>query len=207
MGEIRAFSKRARWSPTEEDLLSKTYHALPRWELAALFPHRDIRNVQCKANMMGLVRPKKPKRSQEAYLAAKREGMARQRQRDPEGMRQKQKEWCERNREHVREKNRSYMDRRFFWAKTMRLDGPDAATHIDLARRWKAQRGRCALTGRRLDRSAEIDHRHPKSKGGVDAIGNLQWVCREANRAKGNLTEEEFFDLCASVCLFRESAA
>lgn len=34
----------------------------------------------------------------------------------------------------------------------------------------------------------EIDHKHPKSKGGSDNIRNLQPLHRDANRAKGNKT-------------------
>lgn len=138
-------------------------------------------------------------RTHEEYLKAKREGMARLRARDPDAARRKQLDWHRRNREHNTQKMRDYYARRFFWGRAMKLRGPGRATYQDLARMWKAQRGRCALTGRRLDRTAEVDHILPKVKGGGDEAGNLRWVCREANLAKRDLTDAEFLALCQSV--------
>ena len=63
----------------------------------------------------------------------------------------------------------------------------------------------CALTGRPLDfnkpETYEYDHIIPTSRGGDNTIDNLQIVCPEANRAKQNLTDEEFLDLCKEVVL------
>ena len=65
----------------------------------------------------------------------------------------------------------------------------------------------CALTGRPLDfdkpETYEYDHIIPTSRGGDNTIDNLQIVCPEANRAKQNLTDEEFVDLCKEVVLNR----
>jgi 5-methylcytosine-specific restriction endonuclease McrA len=102
-------------------------------------------------------------------------------------------------RERNTEKMRRYAQRRFFWSKATKLRGEDAATFLALARLWKEQRGLCAITGRRLDRTAEIDHRLPRARGGGDNIANLQWVTREANRAKRDLTDAEFVALCSDV--------
>lgn len=199
MGEVRAFSKRQRWTSTEVSLLAQSYATTPRAALAALFPGRPIRSVECKANGLGLARVKKPKRTRNEHLAAKREGMARRRAEDPEAVRQMQRAWSDKNRESLRARNRAYLRSRFFWARALRLKQHDAATHVQLARLWKQQRGLCALTGRKLDRSAEIDHKLPKSKGGGDEIENLQWVCKQVNRAKRDLTDEEFALLCTDV--------
>lgn len=138
-------------------------------------------------------------RSREEYLKAKREGMARLRAKDPDAAREKQKAWNERNRDHVRTKNREYYTRRYFWARMTKLRGPERASHVELARLWRSQRGLCALTGRRLGREAELDHILPKARGGKDDIGNLRWVCSEVNMAKRDLTDDEFNALCGDV--------
>jgi 5-methylcytosine-specific restriction endonuclease McrA len=138
-------------------------------------------------------------RTIEQVREAKRLHMAQKRASNPDRVREMQKLWCDANRDAVREKNRSYYGRRFFWARMTKLRNTDRASHLELAGLWKSQRGRCALTGRRLDRSAELDHILPKTRGGTDQIGNLQWVCREVNFAKRNLTDAEFTVLCADV--------
>jgi CRISPR/Cas system Type II protein with McrA/HNH and RuvC-like nuclease domain len=140
-------------------------------------------------------------RSHNEYLKAKREGMARLRARDPDAARRKQKDWNERNRQRVRDKIRTYHNRRFFWAKCCRLrrEG-NAATPFELACLWKKQRGLCGLTGERLSRkNAELDHILPKARGGDGSIGNLRWVTKVANRAKRDMTDDEFFLLCNNV--------
>ena len=63
----------------------------------------------------------------------------------------------------------------------------------------------CALTGRPLQfnnpDTYEYDHIMPTSRGGDNSINNLQIVCPEANRAKQNLTDQEFLDLCKEVVI------
>lgn len=138
-------------------------------------------------------------RTVEEIREAKRLHMARKRAANPDFIREQQRAWCEANRGAVRQKNRDYYNRRFFWARRTKLRGPERASHIELARLWKAQRGLCALTGRRLDRAAELDHILPRVRGGRDDIANLRWVCREVNLAKRDLTDAEFFALCGDV--------
>jgi len=91
------------------------------------------------------------------------------------------------------------MRRRFFYARACNLRGPGHATARDLAALWKAQRGLCALTGARLDRTAEMDHIIPRVRGGSDTIENLRWVTRDVNRAKRDLLDADFFALCRAV--------
>jgi 5-methylcytosine-specific restriction endonuclease McrA len=125
--------------------------------------------------------------------------MRRKRAEDPEAIRQQQRSWHERNRDRNLTKMRDYYARRFFWAKAMKLRGKNRANYKGLASLWRSQRGLCALTGRRLDRSAQLDHILPKAKGGDDQIGNLQWLCPEANLSKRDLTDAEFQALCSDV--------
>jgi hypothetical protein len=68
-----------------------------------------------------------------------------------------------------------------------------------LASLWKRQRGLCALSGRKLDRTAHIDHIVPASLGGSDEIGNLRWLDPWVNTARGTLTDDEFRRRCFQV--------
>ncbi len=145
-------------------------------------------------------------RSREEHLRAKREGMARLRARDPVAARRKRNDFHARNREQQTEKMRKYYARRFFWGRAMKLRGEGRATYRDLAAIWKRQRGLCALTGQRLDRTAEVDHILPKVRGGGDKAENLRWVCRPVNLAKRDLTDVEFHALCANVIATAEAA-
>lgn len=72
-------------------------------------------------------------------------------------------------------------------------------TENQLRELWEKQGGRCALTGRPLDTSAELDHIVPKTRGGQDSLENAQWLCHEANQAKRNMLDSEFLSLCQEV--------
>jgi HNH endonuclease len=67
----------------------------------------------------------------------------------------------------------------------------------------------CYLTGRKIDlnhsRSYNLDHVVPKSRGGDDSLGNCQIACREANFAKGDLSYDEFIQLCKEVLEHHEN--
>jgi diadenosine tetraphosphate (Ap4A) HIT family hydrolase len=57
----------------------------------------------------------------------------------------------------------------------------------------KAADGRCALCGiTKKDRPLQVDHIKPRSKGGTNAIENLQGLCDESNRAKSNRDGTDF---------------
>ena len=77
-------------------------------------------------------------------------------------------------------------------------------TEQELESLWVAQGGRCALTGRLLDASAEVDHIVPKTRGGGYTFDNCRWLCREANQAKRDLLDEEFFALCEEMLAWRQ---
>lgn len=70
------------------------------------------------------------------------------------------------------------------------------------------QEYRCALTGCPLTPDdAEVDHILPLSKGGEHELSNLQIVTRRVNRAKGDMTPAEFFELCERVTAMRAQRA
>lgn len=62
------------------------------------------------------------------------------------------------------------------------------------------QDGNCALSGIPIDlMTCEIDHILPETRGGSDDLTNLRLVCTRANEAKGNMTDDEFLELCCNV--------
>ncbi len=122
-----------------------------------------------------------------------------QRDADREGVKQRRNDWYQRTKAARGPVRNALMQRRFFYGRSINLRGPGKATARDLAALWKAQRGLCALTGRRLDRTAEIDHIIPKVRGGAHKIGNLRWVVKDANRAKRDLLDADFIALCRDI--------
>lgn len=137
-------------------------------------------------------------RTPDEVREAKRLHMARKRAADIETARAYGREYHHRNRAQNCAKLREYHAKRFFWARAKKCLGSVTEARA-LARIWKSQRGLCALTGRRLDRSAQIDHIIPKARGGADEIGNLRWVCPEVNYAKRDLTDEQLLAMCGDV--------
>lgn len=196
MGTVRSYSPHVRWTKGEEEIIRLHYPTAPITELEAMLPGRGRRTIQCKANEMGVRREKPPKRTPDEIRAAKAAHMARKRAANPDAARAYQNAHRAKNRDRLNAKTRENTSRRLFWARALRLR--NGITARDLAKIWRNQRGLCALTGDKLDRTAEIDHKIPRSRGGDDSLGNLQWVTRAANRAKRDLTDEEFLLLCKS---------
>jgi CRISPR/Cas system Type II protein with McrA/HNH and RuvC-like nuclease domain len=64
---------------------------------------------------------------------------------------------------------------------------------------------KCYLTGRKIDTldvtTYEFDHIIPLSKGGTSSFENLGIAKPEANRAKYDLSVEEFIELCKDVLI------
>ena len=196
MGASRAWAPHRRWTDVEESVLREQYATARLDELEALLPGRSRRMIQCKANGMGLVRQRDPKRTPDQVRSAKRDQMAKKRAEAPDVVRAKQRQWVEQNRDRLNAKRREWHGARFFYARAKRVPG---TTALQLWSLWKKQRGLCALTGERLDRTAELDHKLPKARGGNHSINNLQWVTAKVNRAKRDLTDAEFLVLCESV--------
>lgn len=71
---------------------------------------------------------------------------------------------------------------------------------------FMAQGGRCAYTGEVLvpGVNASLDHKVPKSLGGSNDVGNLQWVTKDVNTAKWGRTSEQFLDLCRKVMAYQK---
>ncbi len=78
-------------------------------------------------------------------------------------------------------------------------------TGLELWRLWKTQKGRCALSGRKLSAHAHLDHIVPVSNDGAHTIENLRWLDPLVNVARGNLTDAEFVSLCRDVVAAVES--
>jgi 5-methylcytosine-specific restriction endonuclease McrA len=62
---------------------------------------------------------------------------------------------------------------------------------------------KCYLTGRDIDlgdsKSYQLDHIDSASSGGDSTLENCGLSCKQANWAKGDMTLEEFFELCVDV--------
>ena len=71
----------------------------------------------------------------------------------------------------------------------------------ELLELFEKQDGKCAYSRVPLilGGGASIDHIVPRSRGGTNEIGNLQWVDLIVNRMKSDLMENEFFDLLQCI--------
>ena len=105
--------------------------------------------------------------------------------------RSNQKAWREKNREHIKQ----YMKR--WWAqnpekkRSYKYANKKNATTTELVGLMAAQGGACALCGDSIAQERHLDHKLPKSRGGVSDIKNYQWLCPSCNAAKGVMTNEE----------------
>ncbi len=101
--------------------------------------------------------------------------------------------------------NKKYNKRRFFFVRAcctaVRVDDNTEAERLCLilSRAWYNQRGRCAYTGKKLDRTAQVDHKTPISRGGNNEASNLHWVTADANWVKRDKTHDEFIALCSDI--------
>ena len=102
----------------------------------------------------------------------------------------------------------NWVKRRFFYNKAMMIKthgrgGISLQTSkclaIALMFKWKQQRGLCALTKEKLNRTAQVDHIIPVSRGGTDHSDNLQWLCPRANQIKLDMTLDELKAYCLLI--------
>lgn len=107
--------------------------------------------------------------------------------------------------------NRKYNKRRFFFVRAachaVRVDDNKEVAELCsvLSRAWYNQRGRCAYTGKKLDRSAQIDHKIPISRGGTNDASNIHWVTADANWVKRDRTHDEFIAICSDIAAYIEA--
>ncbi len=78
---------------------------------------------------------------------------------------------------------------------------PRAACTEMLKDLWREQAGRCALTGADLvpGKTASIDHKIARAKGGGHNKENLQWVLKDVNGFKASASVDEFIAMCRAV--------
>jgi hypothetical protein len=70
----------------------------------------------------------------------------------------------------------------------------------DLKRILEQQDYACASCGCDLiPEKAELDHKTPMSDGGTHAALNLQWLCKDCNRAKGSMPMGAFIAMCQRI--------
>ena len=73
-------------------------------------------------------------------------------------------------------------------------------TSISLRAILERQEYRCSLTGETLNpEGCSLDHKTPLSRGGRHVNENVQFITNDANRLKGEMTNEEFIAMCQSV--------
>jgi len=107
--------------------------------------------------------------------------------------------------------NKKYNKRRFFFVRAcgiaVRVDDSTEAEQLSLilSRAWYNQRGRCAYTGKKLGRTAQVDHKTPISRGGDNSASNLHWVTADANWVKRDRTHKEFLSICSDISAYIEA--
>ena len=89
-------------------------------------------------------------------------------------------------------RNQKYKQQHFFVSRAAIRDYK--TTPWELLKLWVKQRGRCALTGVKLDRNtAQLDHILPRALGGADTVDNLRWLHAYVNRALGATHDDQAF--------------
>lgn len=192
--------RRTPWTASMLEWLALNYATASHDELERVCG-RPFRLIAERAHRLNppAHRHREPKMSRAEYLRSKADCQARKRAKDPEAARQYGRSFYHANKAAICAKNREVAARRFFWTRAKHLRGPGRAGMRDLARLWKCQRGLCAVTGARLDRTAQLDHIIPKARGGGDEPSNLRWVTLRANLSKRDMTDVEFVALCESI--------
>ena len=79
--------------------------------------------------------------------------------------------------------------------------------HIDPDERralWEEQNRRCGYCGTKIGFSeVTIDHIIPLSKGGTNALDNLQACCGFCNKAKDDSLGDDFFNRIRNIFLYQ----
>lgn len=120
-------------------------------------------------------------------------------------IRAKMRDYNANHKDQISKWHKQYSARRFFFITASNLkirSRGESATYVEIARLWKAQRGICPMTLRRLTReTSQLDHIIPLKHHGSSTIENLRWVHRDVNYAKRDLSDADFVALCQEVTL------
>jgi len=128
-----------------------------------------------------------------------KEAMRRWRARNPDKSREATRRWYAENREKARENLLKYrVTNRAVIAASHHLGGKITPESRAFAERQILGCAYCGSNSR-----LQVDHKVPKSRGGRDHISNLQWLCRQCNHAKFDMTEDEFFAYIKKLALIR----
>lgn len=96
------------------------------------------------------------------------------------------------------------------WFKRIACDRLGSTDYAEvIIKIWEQQEGKCALTLESLTpgNGASLDHIVPTSNGGTHDPSNLRWVTREANRAKSDLSDDDFIAMCRKVVAVADAKA
>ena len=133
MGANRAWAPHTRWTVNEEAIVRTHYPTASLDSIEHMLPGRKRRMIQCKANEMGVIRVKTPKRTPDQARQAKAAGMARKRAADPNVAREKQRQWVAANRERLNATRREWHGIRFFYVRAKAV-ATVASVLVDTAR-------------------------------------------------------------------------
>lgn len=130
--------------------------------------------------------------NREKYNALKRQW----RQKNQDKVKAQNKYWYGRDRERRLELNKQWRannkDKMAAWyLKNRAREIARRYVGLEAVDRWLAAFANgCSYCG--SHERLEMDHKHPRSRGGTNDEANLQWLCRTCNRSKSDMTEEEF---------------
>lgn len=160
--------------------------------------YRKVNKEQCR-----IYSQRTHERHREKHLANMREYQARNR----EVLKAKAREWYEKAKGDPgfsfarRTYAKTLYDKNFFRTRASRFRYRYKCdiTGRELWSLWKAQRGRCALTGEPLNRDAHIDHIIAVARGGATTKQNLRFLSARANLIKRHHTDEELLNFCSAM--------
>ena len=191
--------KRMLWTETEIELL-KTIYEKESWEnIITKIPNHSYTSIRSTAFKFGL---RRAKLSAEELRIRKRNSMRRYRG-TPIGyskqLESQRKSYAKVGKDRQVTYLREIQSNNFFAWRAKRFNSALGITEGFLRDLWESQKGLCALTGKPLEGTAQLDHIIPLARGGMDVKSNFRWVIPQANRAKRELLDEEFLELCRDV--------